>query len=381
MKQIIKTLIILISILYSTISNGQQDFSQFMPNAQAIAIGGSGVALASDPAACYWNPGNIAFLTTNRVLLNIDNESYINYIGLTRFFPPSTSMGINFARLRSEHQHYDMAIVAIGHRILPFLSVGSNFNISKTMEDEIYSSFGLGLFFKTVPDHQARTYSNTSLWSWLRSKQMYDKFSFGISLHNISLNENNKKHELRIASAVKPLNFGPLIHFAYHLAPTNYNLHLGAITSLSKHFDLYFGVRDLNINKFAIGGAIELGPVEAALSYDFKHTTVNFSLMLRLSEEKDMIFQKYKEKMKIIHNNFEEHEKIIVGFLKKGRQNGYVTLKLDDRIFFEYISSLIQGTMHRWCKNKKMSDVDREVEQLLTFLKPVLTPGKKYDKK
>ena len=93
------------------------------------------------------------------------------------------------------------------------------------------------------------------------------------------------------------------------------------------------------------------------------------------------IFRKYKEKMKIIHNNFEEHEKIIVGFLKKGRQNGYVTLKLDDRIFFEYISSLIQGTMHRWCKNKKMSDVDREVEQLLTFLKPILTPGKKYDKK
>ncbi len=277
-----------------------------MPNAQAIAIGGSGVALASDPAACYWNPGNIAFLTTNRVLLNIDNESYINYIGLTRFFPPSTSMGINFARLRSEHQHYDMAIVAIGHRILPFLSVGSNFNISKTMEDEIYSSFGLGLFFKTVPDHQARTYSNTSLWSWLRSKQMYDKFSFGISLHNISLNENNKKHELRIASAVKPLNFGPLIHFAYHLAPTNYNLHLGAITSLSKHFDLYFGVRDLNINKFAIGGAIELGPVEAALSYDFKYTTVNFSLMLRLSEEKDMIFQKYKEMgdKRIKDNNF-----------------------------------------------------------------------------
>lgn len=93
------------------------------------------------------------------------------------------------------------------------------------------------------------------------------------------------------------------------------------------------------------------------------------------------IFQKYKEKMKIIHNNVAAHEKIIVGFLQKGRQNGDVTLELDDRIFFEYISSLIQGTMHRWCKNKKMSDVDKEAEQLLTFLKPILTPDKKYDKK
>ena len=296
MKPIIKTLTtILISILYSTISRGQQDFSQFLPNAQAIGIGGSSVALALDPAACYWNPGSIAFLTSNRILLNVDNESNINYIGATRFFPPTTAIGINFARLRAEQQFYDMAIVAIGHRILPYLSIGSNFNISKTMEDEIYSSFGLGMFFNTVPDYQVRTRSNSSLWTLLRSKQMEDRFSFGISFHNISLNNNSKKHELRMGTAIKPIDFGPFIHFAYHLTPDNYDLHLGAITSLSKHFDLYFGVRDLNINEFAVGGAVELGPVEAGLSYDFKFTTVNFSLMLRLSEDKKLIFQKYKD--------------------------------------------------------------------------------------
>jgi tetratricopeptide (TPR) repeat protein len=306
MKQIIKTIIILISILISTSSNGQQDFTQFLPNAQAIAIGGSGAGLANDPAACYWNPASVAFLTTNRVLLSVDNESYINYIGLTRFFPPALSMGINFARLRYQDLHYDMAIIAMGYRFLPFLSVGSNFNFSKTMEDDIYSSFGLGLFFKTVPDYQSRFNSSASLWSWLRSKQMYDKFSFGITLHNVSLNENKTTHQLRFATTIKPHNLGPLIHFAYHLTPEDYSLHLGTITSLSKNFELYFGVRDLTLHNFSVGGAIEWGPFEVDMSYDFKYTKVNFSLMLRLGEEKNVLYQKYKEmgNQQIKDNNF-----------------------------------------------------------------------------
>lgn len=306
MKQIIKISIIIISILTSTISKAQPDFSQFLPNAQAIGIGGSNVALAADPAACYWNPGSIAFLTTNRVLLNIDNESYLNFIGLTRFFPPALSLGINILRSTYDSHHYDMAMIALGYRLLPFLSFGSSFNFSKTMEDKIYSSLGVGLFFKTVPDYQSRIYSSTSLWTWFRSKQMYDKFSFGASLHNVSLDENNKKHEFRIATAVKVHNRGPLIHFAYHITPDDYSLHLGSITPLSRHFDIYFGVNDLNINNFAAGGAVEAGPFEANISYDFKATKIYFSLMLRLGEANNALFQRYKEigNQQIKDNNF-----------------------------------------------------------------------------
>jgi len=306
MKQIIITLILLILVLIPAISTAQQGFSNLLPNAQSIGMGGSGVALSYDPAACYWNPASIAYLTTNRVLISINDQSYLNYIGLTKFFPPSYGLGINFFRSKTGDLHYDMAAITMAYRIFSFLSVGTNLNFSKTMQDQVYSSVGFGLFFKTQPDFRVSSNAYPSLWNWLRSKQLQDKVSFGICFHNIELNETKKKHELRIGTAVKLHHLGPLIHFAYHLTPDDYSLHLGTVTTLSKHTDLYFGVNDLNINRFSAGGAIEWGPFEIDMSYDFKYSKIYFSFILRLSEGKNMLFQKYKEigNQQIKENNF-----------------------------------------------------------------------------
>jgi len=306
MKLIIKKLILIIFSLTPAISIAQQDFSHFLPNAQAIGIGGSGVALTYNPAASYWNPASVAFLTTNRVLINVDDESYLNFIGLTKFFPPSLGVGINVCRSKNDGQHYDMATIAMGYRFFSFFSVGTNFNLSKTMNDEIYSSFGLGLFFKSLPDYRITSSSSSTLWNWLRSKRMHDKFNFGISLHNYALNDNNKKHEIRIGTSVKPGKLGPLIHFAYHLTPDNHSLHLGTVTRLSRHGDLYFGVKDLNINQFFVGGAINWGPFEIDMSYDLKYSKIYCSLLLRLIENENASFQKYKNlgNQQIRANNF-----------------------------------------------------------------------------
>jgi len=305
MREIIITSIISIFILIPKFGIGQQTFSQFLPNAQSIGIGGSGVALTSDPAASYWNPATIAFLTTNRVLVNIDDKSYLNHIGLTKFFPPSIALGMNIFRSSTNSHRYDMASVAVAYRFFSFLSVGTNFNFSKTMHDKIYSSLGLGLFFKTLPDYRTGSHSYNSPWNWFRSKQMQNKFSFGISLHNIELNDNKKKYEVRVGTAIKPHQLGPLIHFASHINPDGYSLHLGTVTTLSKHTDLYFGVNDLNINRFAVGGAVKWGTFEIDMSYDFKYSKICCSFILRLSEENNALFQKYKEigKRQIKENN------------------------------------------------------------------------------
>ncbi|UCE05695.1 MAG: tetratricopeptide repeat protein [bacterium] len=306
MKQIIITLIILISVLTPVVCISQQNFSRFLPNAHSIGIGGSDVAVSYDPAASYWNPASIAFLTTNRVLINIDDKSYLNHIGLTKFFPPSLALGMNIFRSMTDNQQYDMATVAMGYRIFSFLSVGTNFNFSKTINDQIYSSFGVGLFFKTCPDYRIRARSDNPVWNWLTSNQMRNKFNFGISFHNITINNNKKKHETRIGTAIKPHHLGPLIHFAYHLTPDDYSLHLGTATALSKHTAIYFGINELDLNKFAVGGALEWGPFEIDMSYDFKYSKIYFSFMLRLSEEKNLLFQKYKElgNQQIKANNF-----------------------------------------------------------------------------
>ena len=114
MKQIITLSIILFFLLIPAIVISQAAFSKFLPNAQAIGIGGSNVALAYDPSASYWNPASIAFLTINRVLVNIDHNSYLNHVGFTKFFPPSFAMGLNIFRSTNDKYHYDMAAVALG---------------------------------------------------------------------------------------------------------------------------------------------------------------------------------------------------------------------------------------------------------------------------
>ncbi len=292
---IILILTIIISFSCPLTSISQQEYSEFLPNAHSIGMGGSGVALPYDPAASYWNPANIAFLTTNRVLININNKSYLNCIALTKFFPPSFTLGINIFRPEVNNHHYDIANIAIGYRMASFFSVGTNFNFSKTMKDEIYSSFGFGLFFKSYPNFQPPQTSYNSIWNWFRSKQMKDKFCLGFSFHNIPFNYKKQNHEIRLGAAVKPHDLGPLIHFAYHFTPDSHSLHLGTLTTLSKYLDIYFGVKDLNINRFALGGAIDWGPFQMDLSYDFKYSNIYFSVMIRLSEEKSVLFQKYKD--------------------------------------------------------------------------------------
>ncbi len=309
MKPTITLSIILISLLIPAMAPGQSTFSRFVPNAQAIGIGGSNVALAYDPSASYWNPASITFLTTNRVLVNIDHRSYLNHAGFTKFFPPSFALGLNVSRAMMNNYHYDMATVALGYRPFPFLAIGTNVNLSKTMYDDFYSSVGFGLFFKTQPDYRTSSKYNESLWKWFRSRQMRDKFSFGISIHNVALNGNNgdeKKHEIRIGTAIRPHHLGPIVHFASHFYNDEYSLHLGALTPLSEHAAFFMGVTDLNINNFSAGGAISLGAFEVDVSYDFKNSKIYGSLLLRLSDDRNSLHQKYREigNQQVQNNNY-----------------------------------------------------------------------------
>lgn len=302
----LKLLILIIFFTTPRIIIAQPDFSHFLPSAQSIGMGGSAVALSHDPSAGYWNPATISFLTTNRVLINVNSQSYLNYIGLTKFFPPSLGVGINLLRSQVDENHYDMATFSLSYRFFSFLSLGSNFNLSKTMDDEVYSSFGVGFFFKSMPDYRITSAPSNTLWNWLRSKKMYDKFNFGIALHNYALMDRSEQHELRIGASVKPTNLGPLIHFAYHRTPDDYSLHLGTAAHLSRHSDLFFGISDLDINNFIVGSAIEVGAFEFDVSYDLKHSKIHFSLLLRLSEGKNASFRKYRDSgnQQIKNNDF-----------------------------------------------------------------------------
>jgi len=202
-----------------------------------------------------------------------------------------------------------MATVALGYRPVPFLSIGTNVNFSKNLYDDFYSSVGFGLFFKTQPDDRTASKYNDSLWKWFRSRQMRDKFSFGVSIHNIALNGNNddeRKHEVRIGTAIRPHHLGPIVHFASHFYNDEYTLHLGTAVPLSTHAAFFMGVTDLNINNFSAGGAIALGAFEVDVAYDFKYSKIYGSLLLRLSEDRKSLHQKYREigNQQVQNNNY-----------------------------------------------------------------------------
>jgi AcrR family transcriptional regulator len=89
------------------------------------------------------------------------------------------------------------------------------------------------------------------------------------------------------------------------------------------------------------------------------------------------LFHKHREKLLRIHEYSAEYEKITCTLLQTGRKNGEFSLPLDDMLLAGYINALLHGVMQRWCRQKKMNDIETEIVNLMEFIKPALTGNKK----
>lgn len=294
MKLVIRQFIVITLLFGTSAGYGQRDFSHFMPNAQAIGLGNSAVALARDPAASYWNPAALAFIITDRVLININDSSQFNYIGVTKYFPPALTLGLNICRPGVPDANSDWAILALGYRLAPLLSIGTNVNITKTVENVIQSSFGFGIFLKSFPIYRADASGGTVEGSWFTSKSMKDKISFGLTVHNVPINSPKRQHEFRLGVALKPANPGPIFHFAYHASADTFSLHPGIQIPLFKNTEIFMGAKDFKSDQFAVGASTQWGPFQLDLVYRSAEAKLHASLMIRLSDDRRTMFQKYE---------------------------------------------------------------------------------------
>ena len=294
MKQLISLFCITLVLLQSSVAIGQPTFSQFRPDAHAIGLGGSGVALTFDPSAIYWNPANIAFLTRDRILINITDSLRFNYFAFTKFFPPSLSFGISLCQPGEIYSEQEVASLALAYRAAPFFSIGTNVNFMRTSEHDIYTSFGVGVFFKSFPHYRTTAPMKPSFWEWFTSKNMKDKLNFGIMIHNIPISYNERNYELRAAAALKPVATGPMFHFACHASKDTFSFHPGVQIPLFKKSEFYFGIQDLDPDYFAVGGTTHWGPFQMHLSYRALDSRIYTSLIVRLGEEEKTSLQKYK---------------------------------------------------------------------------------------
>lgn len=266
----------------------QNYLSDYNLNARSIALGGSAVAISFDPTASFWNPASIAFLTTDKILLNIDNMSHFNFMGFTKFFPPKIALGINIVRTIEPDFGGTISSLTAAYRFNSAIAFGGNLNFRKKPTGEFNSSFGLGIFFKSYPEYNSSIKYNSSVWRWFRSEKMKDRLTLGIVFHNIPLEESINSQVLRIGSAFKPFNFGPLFHLAYHLDPHNYSFRLGCQINVINKVDLLLGIKDFNSNKFAAGICAQWNNFYYDVSYEFDTETVNFSLSLAFNEDADI---------------------------------------------------------------------------------------------
>lgn len=294
MKLVIRKLIVIALFCNSSIGYGQQDFSRFLPNSQAIGMGNSAVALARDPGASYWNPAALAFIITDRVLININDSSRFNYIGVTKYFPPALTLGLNVCRPGVPDINSDWAILALGYRIAPFFSIGTNVNIAKTAENVIQSSFGFGIFLKSFPIYRTDANGRAAEGSWFTSKSMKDKISLGLTVHNVPINSDEKQYEFRFGAALKPANPGPIFHFAYHVSADTFSLHPGIQIPLFKNTEIFMGAQNFKSDQFAVGATTQWGPFQFDLVYRSAEAKLHASLMIRLSDDPRTMFQKYE---------------------------------------------------------------------------------------
>ena len=123
---------------------------------------------------------------------------------------------------------------------------------------------------------------------------MKNKLSLGIVLHNIPLVNLRNSQELRTGLALKPFQYGPLIHFAYHLNRKNDSFHLGGQINFINKVDLIAGFQDFDLNKSAVGLSAQIFDFIFDVSYRLQTEAVNISMQINFSEPKKDMAQKYR---------------------------------------------------------------------------------------
>lgn len=394
MKNFVPILILTSLICISTPGLSQNNYSTFVPGAHSIGLGGSSVAFPMDPSASYWNPAGIAFITSDRLQVNVNPQSQFNFTGVTKFLPPSFAIGLNLCQYGSPDMNYNLGSFALGYRINQTFSVGANVNLGKTHENEVFSSFGFGFFFRSFPDHTAKKSSDNSVWTWFTSDNMKNKLSFGLAVHNLPIQNNVNDYVIRMAAAFKPILQSPILHFAYHISHHEYTNHTGVQFDIHHAVKLYCGIKNFDGGQVALGGSLHFGHFQTDVSYEIPEQKFSISLLINLSDDEQSLAQKYKQlgSQKIKNKDFtgalDAYQKSIA-YQPDDERVHYITNVLEARVDSEQskIDSLFASGLSfekkRWYINafiayQQILEIDKSNSHALKRLKSLKAKLGKY---
>jgi hypothetical protein len=95
-------------------------------------------------------------------------------------------------------------------------------------------------------------------------------------------------------------------------------------------------------------------------SADFR--SVEMGNAMKLAECQDSLFAQFKKKFSGILDVFLE-------VIKAGIRRGEMRTGLDERVISNYIVSLTRGVLFEWKMQGRQGDIDREIEQIMAFLR------------
>ncbi|MBD3287312.1 hypothetical protein GF337_00775, partial [candidate division KSB1 bacterium] len=281
--------IIFIALLFMPL-HAQNEFSHQIPDARAIGYGGSAVTMTNNPAIIFWNPGGLAFTINDKAMVNMSAQSLFNYIALTKFLPPSNSFGFSLSRLKCPSDFLDVATVAYGRRVNPFMAFGANLNYGKlnySPDDFVTASFGM--LFRPAVNRYSFYQSGNSILDLFVNPALYNRFALGVMIHNVPIHNSKVDHEIRFGANFKFSEWGPTLNFGQHFHRGKNSTHLGIGFNLSRNFYFFSGITDFDINLLAMGGSIRYQKINLDVGYSPITEKVSFAFSLQLSDDPDVL--------------------------------------------------------------------------------------------
>ena len=285
-------ILIFISLFQNSIA--QDNFATFVPNALASGFGGSYITNIHDPAILFWNPGGMGFSTADKISINTNNSFSFNNICFTKFYAPYNSIGFGLSRIIDNNDFEDVATFSYSRR---FTQYGGNINYGKINNNvDDFLSFGVGFLLRPAINRNSFYRINNSPTNLFFNPLLYNKFAFGVMIHNIPLSDTFSKHVIRIGSSFKLADWGPNFNITHHLIQGENSTHFGAGFNITPNFLFCAGTKNFNLRDLAFGGSSSFGKFSTDIIYSSKKEKISLSVIIQLTEKSTTIAKKYIEK-------------------------------------------------------------------------------------
>lgn len=275
---------------FLSFSTAQPKVEHFQPGARSLALGGSLVAQARDPAAIFWNPAILSGFRDRELLISINDPFQFNFVGLTQFVPLYGAMGVALSRIPTDSAGVDRGTFAWGVKMLERFSLGANFSLSKQNDD--WFAHGSAALFLGNPGVGALG----RRWNDIPTPHLLDRLNLGLIIHNIPIGGKLFDPSANFGVSYLFPTPGLLINTGHHFRNGDDASHLGFGIEVFQTVAVFGGIDELDFGRAAIGMSYSHDNFLVDISYSFDSERFVLTLAPRISPAPAALARPYYER-------------------------------------------------------------------------------------